>query len=156
MAIGEDLSDIGKNIVIGGLFVQLAFFGCFVVVSAVLHRRLGRDSLITPSLNRLIRWKHYLYTLYVVSGLIWIRSVFRVAEYIDGNDGLLMSSEWYVYVFDGVLMLVAFVWLNWFHPSEIGILLRGQVPPAHGLQLLKRRSVKDDMVRLHTAESLAL
>lgn len=39
-------------------------------------------------------------------------------------------------MFDGVLMFVALVWMNWFHLSEIGLLGRGERPPKHGLELI--------------------
>ena len=43
--------------------------------------------------------------LYVASGLIFVRSLFRLIEYIEGNDGVLLSSEVYLYIFDALLML---------------------------------------------------
>jgi hypothetical protein len=48
-----------------------------------------------------------------------------------------MHYEVFVYVFDAALIFVAMVWMNWFHPSEIGLLLRGQEPITNGLQLLR-------------------
>ena len=136
MASDDDLVKVGENIIIGGLFVQLTFFCCFIIVSALFHRRM----LLAPtqkSQEPEVRWKMYLLTLYVTSLLILIRSVFRVVEYIEGNDGALMRSEVYVFVFDGALMLAALAWMNWFHPSEIGLLLRGDRPIKNGLELVK-------------------
>lgn len=43
--------------------------------------------------------------LYVASGLIFVRSLFRLIEYIEGNGGVLLSSEVYLYIFDALLML---------------------------------------------------
>ena len=97
-----------------------------------------------------VRWRLYLTTLYVASGLILVRSIFRVVEYIMGNDSALMRSEVYLYVSDTLLMFVVFVWMNWFHPSEIGLLLRGERPIAHGLELLsvRRRPKSSGVVSL--------
>ncbi|EMR69789.1 putative rta1 domain protein [Eutypa lata UCREL1] len=136
MSIGESLLDIGENTITGGLFVQLAFFGFFVAVSAIFHRRMSRRP-TSQARYPLVRWRSYLTTLYVTSALIWVRSVFRVIEYIQGNDGYLMTTEAFVFVFDGLLMLGALTWMNWFHPSEIGILLRGGEPAKNGLELVK-------------------
>lgn len=129
---------LGENVTIAGLFVQLTFFGLFIVVAALYHRRLLRAPTPEAS-NPKVRWQAYLITLYVTGALIWVRSLFRVIEFIQGNDGSIMKSEAYVFIFDGLLMFVVLAWMNWFHPSEIGLLLRGNQPITNGLQLLKLR-----------------
>lgn len=135
MAVAS-LNKTGEKVIVIGLFVQLLFFSCFITVAAVLHRRMLRSP--TPrSLDPSIRWRRYLTTLYVTGGLILVRSLFRVIEFIQGNKGALMKSEVYVFVFDGLLMLVVLGWMNWFHPSEIGLLLRGDEPVKNGLELVK-------------------
>ena len=53
-----------------------------------------------------------------------IRSVFRVVEYVQGNDGSLLGSEVYLYVFDAVLMFAVVAGFNIIHPGQIGSLLR--------------------------------
>lgn len=121
--------------IIGGLFVQLFFFGMFMVVAGLFHRRM----LLLPkatSHNPLIRWQKYLLTLYIVSRLIWVRSVFRVIEYLQGNVGSIMRHKAYVFIFDATSMFLVMVWMNWFHPSEIGLLLRHEEPVSNGLELL--------------------
>jgi hypothetical protein len=40
-------------------------------------------------------------------------------------------------------MFIVLAWMNWFHPSEVGLLLRGNQPITNGLQLLKLQDVKD-------------
>ncbi|TXC12124.1 hypothetical protein FocTR4_00006928 [Fusarium oxysporum f. sp. cubense] len=151
MAIA-DLSKMGEKIIVGGLFVQLFFFGCFILVSAVFHIRMHRDP--TPkSLEPRVRWQTYLTTLYVTGILIWVRSLFRVVEFIEGNDGHLMRSEVWVFVFDGMLMLLVLVWMNWFHPGEIGLLIRGERSITNGLELVKMGG--SGRKRLDTVESLS-
>ncbi|KAF5707601.1 rta1 domain-containing protein [Fusarium mundagurra] len=110
--------DRGQAIIIAGLFVQLIFFGFFIIVSVVFHLRIHREP---TSASRKIQtsWKTLLVILYVSSGLIIIRSIFRVVEYIMGQDGELMSKEAYLYVFDAFLMLAVTVSFNVFHPSAI-------------------------------------
>ncbi|KAH7139940.1 RTA1 like protein-domain-containing protein [Dactylonectria estremocensis] len=134
----EDNFEAGEKVIIAGLFVQLLIFGVFIVVAAIYHKRL-RETPTTRSLDPEVRWQAYLTTLYVAGALIWVRSLFRVIEFIQGNDGPLMRSEAYVFVFDGLLMFVVLAWMNWFHPSEIGLLLRGDQPITNGLELLKVR-----------------
>lgn len=133
-----DMSKMGEKIIVGGLFVQLFFFGCFIIVSAIFHYRM-RLAPTHKSLDSSVRWQTYLVTLYVTGVLIWVRSLFRVVEFIEGNDGHLMRSEVWVFVFDGMLMLLVLVWMNWFHPGEIGLLIRGEGAITNGLELVKAR-----------------
>ena len=114
---------LGQHIVVGGLIVQIVFFGFFVVVAAVFHVRIDKQP--TPTLTQEnIPWKRHINALYAASGLILVRSIFRVAEYQQGNDGYLLGHEAFLYVFDAVLMLGVMVLLNVVHPSEIYTLLR--------------------------------
>jgi hypothetical protein len=113
----------GENLIVGGLFVQLAFFGLFVIVSALFQYR-GRHHL--ASLPADITWKKHLYVLYFTSIFILVRSIFRVVEYLQGNDGYLLSHEVFLYVFDAVLMLAVMVAMNVVHPGDIAIMLKGR------------------------------
>ncbi|KAF5581585.1 RTM1 [Fusarium pseudoanthophilum] len=135
---GNNLMKIGEYVIIGGLFFQLAIFGIFIVVASIFHRRMTRSP-TNKSLEPSIRWRHYLTTLYVTSGFIWVRSLFRVIEYLDGNDGYLMRTEAFLFVFDATLIWIVMVWMNWYHPSEIGLLLRNELPVANGFELLPLR-----------------
>lgn len=54
-----------------------------------------------------------------------VRSIFRVVEYLQGFDGYLLSHEYYLYIFDAVLMLCVIVIFNVVHPSEVVALMRG-------------------------------
>lgn len=138
----------GENLIIVGLFMQLAFFGFFIVVAGLFHYRLlnnkpsrqltlrccgGRNrgrrltassaaapinASITVDHNAL-PWKRHMYALYGASVLIMIRSIFRVIEYLQGNNGYLLKREVFLYIFDAVLMLLVMVVFNWIHPSEV-------------------------------------
>ncbi|KAF4462706.1 RTM1 [Fusarium albosuccineum] len=146
--------DLGEKIVVIGLFVQLTFFGFFIIVAALYHHRLRKNPTTSAS-HPMVRWQAYLITLYVTGVLIWVRSLFRVIEFLQGNDGQLMRSEAYVFVFDGLLMFTVLGWMNWFHPGEIGLLLRGSEPITNGFQLLKvgGRDKKDAMGMGETVSS---
>lgn len=136
MAQGDKMAHTGELMVVGGLFVQLVFFGFFIIVAGIFHKRMAALPTL-KSQDPHIRWQKYLTTLYVTSAFILIRSLFRVIEYLQGNDGTLLRKEVYIYVFDAVLMLAVVAWMNWYHPSEIGLLLRDEEPSANGLELLK-------------------
>lgn len=112
----------GEHIIIGGLVVQLLFFGCFMVTSAIFHVRMRKCP--TPKSYALpISWERQLYALYGASLLILVRSLFRLIEYAQGNSGFLISHEVFLYIFDSVLMLATMVLLAYIHPSEITALL---------------------------------
>uniref|UniRef100_A0A8H7K4S7 RTA1 like protein n=1 Tax=Bionectria ochroleuca TaxID=29856 RepID=A0A8H7K4S7_BIOOC len=97
-----DKQQAGSNIIVGGLFIQLAIFGLFIT-----------------SVRLAVPWRRYILVLYGVSALIMARSIFRVVEFIDGKGGELMSNEIYVYVLDALLMFFVSVILNIFHPSSV-------------------------------------
>ncbi|KAK7209394.1 hypothetical protein V2G26_016572 [Clonostachys chloroleuca] len=106
--------NIGEKIIITGLFVQIAFFGFFVITSILFHYRLSsRPTEIALVGN--IPWKRYLYVLYATSLIILIRSIFRVIEYLQGNGGYLISHEIFLYIFDTILMAaVMLIFLVWY------------------------------------------
>ena len=127
MAIGQKLFNIGEKAIITGLFLQLASFGAFIAVAVTFQKRINR----MPTFRVIesgVRRQRYLITLYVTGGIIWVRSLFRVIEYLQGNDGVLMKTEVFLYIFDATLIFIATAWMNRFHPSEVTLLLRGQTP----------------------------
>ena len=123
MASGTiDAMHTGEKIIIGGLVVQLLFFGCFVVTSMLFHVRMRRVP-TNKCLSRDIPWERQLAALYGSSLLILVRSIFRLIEYAQGNDGYLISHEVFLYVFDAVLMVATMALMAWIHPSEITAML---------------------------------
>lgn len=100
-----DLWQTGEKVIITGLFVQPFIFSYFLVIAINYHYRLARSPTLESN-NPDIRWKWYLFTLYLTEGLILVRSVFRVVEYIKGNHSPLMREEVYVFIFDGFLMVI--------------------------------------------------
>ncbi|CAG7952486.1 unnamed protein product [Penicillium nalgiovense] len=112
----------GERIIIAGLFVQIIFFGFFIVVAVLFDLKL-RKYRIPRCFSGEIPWRKHLNILYATSLLILIRSVFRLVEYIQGNQGYLLHHEVYLYVFDSLLILIAMIFFNVAHPSEITRLL---------------------------------
>ncbi|KAL6702694.1 hypothetical protein ACN47E_001018 [Coniothyrium glycines] len=121
----------GEKIIIGGLIVQLLFFGFFVITGVIFHLRMhcvSTSTIFTQS----IPWQRQLMSLYGASMLILVRCIFRLIEYAQGNDGYLISHEVFLYLFDAVLMFVTMLLMAWIHPSEITALL------AHGKRVAVR------------------
>ncbi|KAF4289688.1 hypothetical protein KXX16_006157 [Aspergillus fumigatus] len=127
-----DNQSTGENVIVGGLFVQIIFFGFFVISAFVFQRRITAHA--TPeSVAEYIPWKKHMGALYASSILILVRSVFRVAEYLQGWDGSLLQSEVFIYVLDGLLMWFVMATFLVVHPSEINCLLgRGKMMSAKG------------------------
>ncbi|WYZ42766.1 hypothetical protein EsH8_VI_000465 [Colletotrichum jinshuiense] len=110
--------DLGENVIIAGLAVQIAFFGVFIVVIYHFHFRISRSP-TGPCNTAALPWRSFIWVLYGASVMIMVRSVFRVAEYVTGSDGPLMASEVYIYVFDAALMFLVAAMFNVFHPGKI-------------------------------------
>ncbi|PYI02614.1 RTA1 like protein [Aspergillus sclerotiicarbonarius CBS 121057] len=108
---------LGQKIIITGLVVQVVFFGLFVIVACVFHRRITARPTST-SLALTVPWKQYLNVLYVASGLVLVRCLYRVVEYADSSEAF-KTNEAYVYVFDAVLMWIIEVVYVVYHPSRI-------------------------------------
>ncbi|KAJ0426849.1 RTA1 like protein-domain-containing protein [Aspergillus carlsbadensis] len=131
MAAGSlSAMETGEQIVIAGLAVQLAFFGFFIVASAIFHYRVranaNKNTLYSPaplSTDSSARvsgsWEGMLWCLYGACMLIFIRSVFRVIEFVQGNDGYIMRREWLLYVFDAVLMAAQAILLVLVYPGRV-------------------------------------
>lgn len=112
--------DAGSYIIIGGLVTQLLFFGFFIITTIVFRSRLGRDKSRTPTIIQTgLKWRTHILVLLSCSMLIMVRSIFRVIEYVQGQNGYLLMHESFSYIFDAALMLLSIALLNVVHPSEI-------------------------------------
>ncbi|KAG4254670.1 hypothetical protein BFJ72_g15155 [Fusarium proliferatum] len=106
--------NLGKKIIIVGLFIQIVVFGFFVVTSMLFHQRCKKNPTLAVR-ERAFPWKLDIAVLYTVSVIILVRSIFRVIEYLQGNDGYLISHEIFLYVFDAILMaIVMVIFLIWY------------------------------------------
>ncbi|OQD92763.1 hypothetical protein PENSOL_c038G09491 [Penicillium solitum] len=128
MSTGGSMREAGSNITIGGLVVQLLFFGFFVIVTTVFHFRISRQPTSKSQSDRdqtrgdgwrQRNWFTILVGLYIASFLILVRSIFRLVEYKEGYNGYTMTHEVFMYIFDGLLMLIAMVVMNVCHPAEV-------------------------------------
>lgn len=101
-----DNADIGKTIALIGLVVQLGFFGSFAIITVYVHRSPKYSYTVdgqTDAKKRMVR------SLYITLFFLYIRSIYRVAEYAGGREGPVATSEWAFYVFDGLAIALSFV-----------------------------------------------
>ncbi|KAF2626507.1 RTA1-domain-containing protein [Macroventuria anomochaeta] len=137
----------GEKVIVVGLFLQLTFFGFFIIVAGLFHYRFVKSNAhlasryfqgsttqhsTKPAQHSTISahqlpWKRHMHVLYIASGLIMIRSVFRLVEYLQGNNGYLLRHEVYLYIFDALLMLVVMCHFNWVHPAQVTDLYQKRV-----------------------------
>jgi hypothetical protein len=117
---------LGENVVVGGLVIQIVFFGLFVASAVVFHVRYSRFSYSSmvhgssrSSAGAAFGWQGMLNMLYATSALILVRCLFRIVEYVMGADAYPLSNEWMLYVFDALLMSITMAIFYWWYPSQI-------------------------------------
>ncbi|KAH0158140.1 RTA1 protein, partial [Aureobasidium melanogenum] len=120
-----DAFNLGKDIVIAGLVIQIVIFGFFVVVAGLFHIRINKLP-TGASVDSDLRWRKHMHNLYFCSAIILIRNLIRVIEYAQGNDGYIITHEWMLYIFDAVFMLSVTVSFLVLHPSKL--LGDGRIP----------------------------
>lgn len=118
MAISTIDKNLASNIVLAGLVVQILLFGLFALTAIIFHSRM-RKWPSGASLDPKSKWEQIMYTLYAMSALILIRSVFRVIEYVMGKTGYPLTHEWTLYVFDAILMFSTMVIFAVWYPGQL-------------------------------------
>ncbi|PBK96437.1 RTA1-domain-containing protein [Armillaria gallica] len=116
MASAKDnnMMKVGQTVIIIGLVAQIIWFGGFVFVAGVFHYRMRMVPTVTEKTN----WRRFMFVLYAASNMILVRSVFRVIEFAQGNDGYFVQTEKWIYMFDALLMAQVITLFNIFHPSS--------------------------------------
>jgi hypothetical protein len=128
-------------VIVGGLILQVIFFGFFLICGVVFQFRIGRRP-TTKSSSADIPWRKHMAALHVASLFILVRSIFRVVEYLQGQDGYLLTTEVFLYVFDAALMFLVMAVFAVIHPSEINCLLgKGNMMTTKGGFALSRINV---------------
>lgn len=94
MASGSESSrQTGQWVIVGGLGVQVLFFSMFIVTATEFHSRMLRRPTEKVLGLQYVPWREHMLVLYLGSIFILVRSLFRVVEYVNGQDGYLMSHE---------------------------------------------------------------
>ncbi|SMN22349.1 similar to Saccharomyces cerevisiae YGR213C RTA1 Protein involved in 7-aminocholesterol resistance [Maudiozyma saulgeensis] len=94
----------GSNLVTAGLFVQIGWFGLFMLNEVYFLFKLGK--LDNPIASGSKTWKRLNIILLINCVLILVRSIVRAIEFIQGYKGVIISHEWFLYVFDAVPMFL--------------------------------------------------
>ncbi|KAJ2722950.1 hypothetical protein GGI07_002962 [Coemansia sp. Benny D115] len=100
----------GKKIVLVGLAVQLVFFACYMATTIYVWIKPEYTVYQGPRDKSLKSAKRKVMASVVITTVIlYLRSIYRIAEFADGYGGKIYSAEWAFYVFDTILIFLAFV-----------------------------------------------
>ncbi|RBR16771.1 uncharacterized protein FIESC28_06806 [Fusarium coffeatum] len=147
----HESTDTGSNIMIAGLAFQVITILSFIICSVDFtlrtirrQRALGEAALDQrPEIVKVrnSRWfKAFLGALSLATFCILWRSAFRVAELSKGWEGPIMGDQYMFVGFEGILIVVAVVALNIFHPAVcMGELLKLDDGGLKGLWGFRRR-----------------
>ncbi|KZL64344.1 7-aminocholesterol resistance protein rta1 [Colletotrichum incanum] len=108
------LKKVGTKILIAGLVVQVFCFGVYLCVLVRFHVLAGRMEREGAPRG----WKRVLGGVYCSSGLILLRSLYRVVEFAEGMDGYAFRNEWLFWAFEALPMLIAIAVFGVWHPSK--------------------------------------
>ncbi|KAL5356083.1 RTA1 like protein-domain-containing protein [Aspergillus floccosus] len=111
--------DIGRKAVLAGLIFSLVVFCVFVWVAGVFHSRLARDPTPTAAQNPQLKWRRYMWALYVSCLAMMVRNLVRTIEFGAGKGSALNTQEVYIYVFDAGLMTICMAVLVLWHPGKL-------------------------------------
>lgn len=116
--------ELGRNLTISALAIQLFVIVTFVLIAGIFHRRCARAKLNAKAVST------PLLTLYTSMFLILIRCIYRLVEHL-GNTTVhlkdleslaalspILRYEWFFYVFEAALMLANSVLWNIWHPGR--------------------------------------
>ncbi|KAK3370887.1 putative RTA1 domain protein [Lasiosphaeria ovina] len=120
----QSRQDLGQNLTIVALAIQLAVIVTFVVLAALFHRRCAKAGLRSRAVSTPLA------TLYASMALILVRCIYRLVEHL-GNTTVrlkdlealrslspILRYEWFFWVFEATLMLVNSVIWNVWNPGR--------------------------------------
>ncbi|EED12989.1 DUF300 domain protein, putative [Talaromyces stipitatus ATCC 10500] len=112
------LASIGNYIIVAGLIVQVLLFVGFMICCVIFHKRFGAHIAKTGAISN-APWKSCLHMLYTTSILVLIRNIYRIVEFMMGQHGYLLETEWPLYVFDGALMILVMIAFYIWYPARL-------------------------------------
>jgi hypothetical protein len=120
MMAQEGMAKTGQTIMLIGLFIQLFFFGVFLVISLIFWKRIhsSSKSFSIPQYSK-YSWLALLKLLLCAAVIVILRCIFRVIEFGQGHDGYLASHEVYMYLFDTAPMFAVQIMFHLVHAADI-------------------------------------
>ncbi|RSL51444.1 hypothetical protein CEP54_011403 [Fusarium duplospermum] len=117
----QHMIDVGTNILVAGLSIQVACLFAFSACSLEFFWRVRRNTeLRNPEFADLVqskKFKMFLFALFGATACLFIRTVFRSVELSEGFAGKLANQEIEFMILDGVMVILACISLTIFHPG---------------------------------------
>ncbi|KAK6541936.1 hypothetical protein TWF694_007709 [Orbilia ellipsospora] len=111
----------GEHISLAGLAWQVFTMTLFMVLCAEFAlrclQRKGHFDESQRALRESKRFRYFLFALGAATVFIYVRCVYRVAELSDGWGGRLMTNERYFLTLEGLMVILAVLLMNVFHPG---------------------------------------
>ncbi|CBX96991.1 hypothetical protein LEMA_P101220.1 [Plenodomus lingam JN3] len=111
-SLTDDERDVGKQMVMASLCLQSLLFGAFGFLTAMFHVRADIAGVLSKDL-RAVLW-----VLYISAGIITIRCIYRLVEYILGWQSPIYTNEVYFWIFEASIMFVNTALLNLYHRGK--------------------------------------
>ncbi|KAF9639755.1 putative rta1 domain protein [Lasiodiplodia theobromae] len=124
---------VGDIMVKVSLIAQALIFFALIGLAIQFHIRARRARVLTRNLRTV------LIILYTTSAAVSIRCIYRIVEYFEGYHGVLITREYFFYIFEAALMFLTTLILNIWHPgarlprSNTVYLSQDGVTELHGL-----------------------
>ena len=123
--------ETGDHIMVAGLSFQVFTLGVFILICLDFAIRTKRNSgrggaqgasahvgeASHAALRSSPKFKGFLIALALATVCIFIRSIYRVIELAQGWEGELIKNQRYFIVLEGVMVILAVLALNAFHPA---------------------------------------
>ncbi|KAJ8079258.1 Envelope glycoprotein [Marasmius tenuissimus] len=138
--------DLGTNLMISGIALQVAMMTVFVILVGEFIFRYINDKPLRKkaTMDRFpldTRRQVLLLAMGITTGLLFIRGVYRLIELSDGWDSEIMRTEWLFNVFDGAMIVLALFTWNVAHPA---VLLRTRPSHVSDATMEKPQSTQTD------------
>jgi hypothetical protein len=113
---GSNQQQKATNLVAGGLIFQLVAFVVFALLALRIHLLLNRKP---TDVSSQLHWRKYFWMLYIASGLVLLRNLVRIIEFVQGNEGSIATHETFLYVFDAVPIFLVILLFTVFYPGRL-------------------------------------
>lgn len=111
--------ELSKKVIMAGLIAQLAVICLFTLSCWHSHRSARREVASLNATRSGINWRKYYLVTYGAACLMFVRSLVRGIEYLQGEGGFIMTHEIFLYIFDGCLMALLSALYLWIHPGKL-------------------------------------
>jgi hypothetical protein len=135
---GSDLLDIGTNLMVAGVVLQVVILSCFgILLAEYAIRTYNRRNQLSPEAMTLFHktsFRCFIFAIIVAFLGIYVRCVYRIPELTGGWRSELMREETEFIILEGAMIVLSVLVLTVFHP--------GYCFPALGNTIGKNRAAR--------------